>query len=423
MKKKKKNTWKKLFLAGAGLTLASSVLVACSNSSSSESSSSSSSDKTIKLWVPTGAKASYEEIVKKFEDESGYKVNIIESNDSKAQENVKKDPEKAADVFSLPHDQLGQLVESGVIQEIPDNYAKEISEQATEQAITGAQYNGKTYAFPFGIESQVLFYNKSKLSADDVKNYETITTKATFGDTFKSMNAYDTAPLFMSVGDTLFGENGETVDGTNWANEAGVSVLEWIADQKNNSGFVNTTAENTMSKFGDGSVAAIETGPWDLSAAQEAVGKDNLGIAVYPKINIGGKDVQQKAFLGVKLFAVNQAPAGSDTDRIAASYKLASMLTSEESQENQFTYEGRNIIPSNKEVQKSDKVQSDELAQAVITMASSSDYTVVTPKLSQMTTFWTESAALLSDVYNGKIQSSEYLTKLQEFDADLAAAK
>lgn len=420
---KKKNTWKKLFLAGAGLTLASSVLVACSNSSSSESSSSSSSDKTIKLWVPTGAKASYEEIVKKFEDESGYKVNIIESNDSKAQENVKKDPEKAADVFSLPHDQLGQLVESGVIQEIPDDYAKEISEQATEQAIAGAQYNGKTYAFPFGIESQVLFYNKSKLSADDVKNYETITTKATFGDTFKSMNAYDTAPLFMSVGDTLFGENGETVDGTNWANEAGVSVLKWIADQKNNSGFVNTTAENTMSKFGDGSVAAIETGPWDLLAAQEAVGKDNLGIAVYPKINIGGKDVQQKAFLGVKLFAVNQAPAGSDTDRIAASYKLASMLTSEESQENQFTYEGRNIIPSNKAVQKSDKVQSDELAQAVITMASSSDYTVVTPKLSQMTTFWTESAALLSDVYNGKIQSSEYLTKLQEFDADLAAAK
>lgn len=419
----KKNTWKKLFLAGAGLTLASSVLVACSNSSSSESSSSSSSDKTIKLWVPTGAKASYEEIVKKFEDESGYKVNIIESNDSKAQENVKKDPEKAADVFSLPHDQLGQLVESGVIQEIPDDYAKEISEQATEQAITGAQYNGKTYAFPFGIESQVLFYNKSKLSADDVKNYETITTKATFGDTFKSMNAYDTAPLFMSVGDTLFGENGETVDGTNWANEVSVSVLKWIADQKNNSGFVNTTAENTMSKFGDGSVAAIETGPWDLSAAQEAVGKDNLGIAVYPKINIGGKDVQQKAFLGVKLFAVNQAPAGSDTDRIAASYKLASMLTSEESQENQFTYEGRNIIPSNKAVQKSDKVQSDELAQAVITMASSSDYTVVTPKLSQMTTFWTESAALLSDVYNGKIQSSEYLTKLQEFDADLAAAK
>ena len=405
----KKNTWKKMVLAGAGLTLAGSVLVACSNSSSNSSSSSPS--KTIKLWVPTGAKESYSEVVKQFEEESGYTVKVVESNDSKAQENVKKDPEKAADVFSLPHDQLGQLVESGVIQEVPEEYANEIAENNTDQAVAGAQYNGKTYAFPFGIESQVLFYNKPKLSEEDVTNYETITSKATFGATFKSMNAYATAPLFMSV------------DGTNWGNEAGVSVLQWISDQNSNSGFVNLTAENAMSKFGDGSVAAIETGPWDLSAAQEAIGEENLGIAVYPTVTIGGNTVQQKAFLGVKLFAVNQAPAGSDTDRIAASYKLASMLTSAESQENQFTYEGRNIIPANKEVQESDTVQSNELAQAVIKMASSSDYTVVTPKLSQMTTFWTESAALLSDVYNGKIQSSDYLTKLQEFDADLAAAE
>lgn len=91
-------------LAGAGLTLAGSVLVACSNSSSNSSSSSSS--KTIKLWVPTGTKESYSEVVKQFEEESGYTVKVVESNDSKAQENVKKAPEKAADVFSLPHDQL-----------------------------------------------------------------------------------------------------------------------------------------------------------------------------------------------------------------------------------------------------------------------------------------------------------------------------
>lgn len=80
----KKNTWKKMVLAGAGLTLAGSVLVACSNSSSKNSSSSSSS-KTIKLWVPTGAKKSYSEVVKKFEKESGYTVKVVESNDSKAQ--------------------------------------------------------------------------------------------------------------------------------------------------------------------------------------------------------------------------------------------------------------------------------------------------------------------------------------------------
>lgn len=283
-------TWQKLAIGSASLVLASSLLVACS---SKDSSSSTSSSKTIKLWVPTGAKESYAAIVKKFEADSDYDVKVIESEDPKAQEKIKKDPSTAADVFSLPHDQLGQLVESGTIQEIPEQYTKEITDTVTEQALAGAQYKGKTYAFPFGIESQVLYYNKSKLSAEDVKSYETITSKATFGAKFKQMNAYATAPLFLSVGDTLFGENGEDAKGTNWGNEAGVSVLKWIADQKNNKGFVNLDDNNVMSKFGDGSVASFESGPWDFSAAQKAVGKDNLGVAVYPKINIGGNDVQQ----------------------------------------------------------------------------------------------------------------------------------
>lgn len=74
----KKNTWKKMVLAGAGLTLAGSVLVACSNSSSNSSSSSSS--KTIKLWVPTGAKESYSEVVKQFEEESGYTNQTIQKH-------------------------------------------------------------------------------------------------------------------------------------------------------------------------------------------------------------------------------------------------------------------------------------------------------------------------------------------------------
>ena len=412
-----KKSWKKWLAASAALTLAAG-LVAVSTTSPAYAASKT----TLKLWVPTDSKDSYKDIVKNFEKENkNVKVKVIESNDSKAQENVKKDPSKAADVFSLPHDQLGQLVESGIIQEVPSKYAKEIKSNDTEQSVLGAQYKGKTYAFPFGIESQVLFYNKEKLSADDVKSYETITTKATFGANFKQVNAYATAPLFLSVGDTLFGKTGEDVKGTNWGNEAGVSVLQWIADQKSNKGFVNVNAENAMSKFGDGTVAAMESGPWDYSAAQKALGADKLGVAVYPTIKIGDKKVQQKAFLGVKLYAVNQAPAGSDTKRIAASYKLASYLTSADTQKQQF--ETRNIVPANKEIQESDTVKSNELAQAVITMGSSDTYTTVMPKLSQMSTFWTESAAILSDTYNGKIKESDYLAKLQQFDKDLAAAK
>ena len=202
-----------------------------------------------------------------------------------------------------------------------------------------------------------------------------------------------------------------------------MNVLKFIAAQKNNSGFVNVDASNLLAKFEDGSVDAFQSGPWDYAAAEKAVGKDNLGISVYPTVNIGGQDVQQKAFLGVKLYAVNQTPSNGDTDRIAASYKLAQVLTSKESQENQFKFEGRHIIPANKEVQESEDVKKDALAQAVITMGSSDTYTTVMPKLSQMSVFWTESAAILSDAYNGKFGEDQYLAKLQQFDKDLAAAK
>lgn len=413
-------SWQKLVISGASVALASSLLIACSSKETAKTAS-SSSDKMLKLWVPTGAKKSYQGVVKKFEKDSGFNVKIVESEDPKAQEKIKKDPSAAADVFSLPHDQLGQLVESGAIQALPDKFAKEVKDESTDQALAGAQYKGKTYAFPFGIESQVLYYNKEKLSEDQVKSYESITQNATFGANLKEVNAYHIAPLFMSVGDTLFGKNGEDVKGTNWGNEAGVSVLKWIASQKENKGFVNVDANNTMSKFGDGSIAAFESGPWDYDTAKKAVGKDKLGIAVYPTVKINGQEVQQKAFLGVKLYAVNQAPAKGNTERIAASYKLASYLTSEYSQKNQF--EQRQIVPSNKDVQSSDEVKNNDLAKTVIKMGSSEDYTVVMPKLSQMTAFWTESAAILSDTYNGKIKEADYLSKLKQFDKDLADSK
>ena len=64
--------------------------------------------------------------------------------------------------------------------------------------------------------------------------------------------------------------------------------------KKDNKGFVNVDSANMMAKFEDGSVDAFQSGPWDYAAAVKAVGKDNLGVAVYPTVNIGGQEVQQK---------------------------------------------------------------------------------------------------------------------------------
>lgn len=414
-------TLTKTLLTSAAIGAAVLTLAAC-GAKKEDTTAKDSGKTTVKLWVTTDSKKFYTKALEDFKKENpDVSVNVIETEDAKAQENVKKDPSKAADVFSLPHDQLGQLVDSGVIQEIPAKYAETIKKDDAENAVTGANYKGKLYAFPYGIESQVLYYNKEKLSAEDVKTYEGITSKATFGANLKAVNAYAIAPLFMSVGDTLFGKDGETVTGTDWNNEAGVNVLKWIADQKNNKGFVNV-GDDTLSKFQNGDIASFESGPWDKAKAVEAIGADKLGIAVYPTVTIGGQAVQQKAFLGVKLYAVNQAAANGNTSQIAAAYKLADYLASEKVQDLQFKDKTRNIIPSNKTIQAASEVTSDELAQAVVKM-SDPTYSVVMPKIPEMTNFWTSSAAVLSDVYNGKITPDQYQAKLDQLVKDISGKK
>ncbi|MDT2491130.1 extracellular solute-binding protein [Enterococcus avium] len=417
-----KSNLKKYLLSGVMLGATALTLAAC-GSGSGEKKASGSSDKTdVTLWITTDSKKFYTKVLEDFEkDNPDIHVKVVETEDAKAQENVKKDPSSAADVFALPHDQLGQLVDSGVIQEIPEKYVDEIKADQSETALAGATYKDKVYAFPYGIESQVLYYNKKMLNEDQVSSYENITKEATFGANLKAVDAYKIGPLFMSVGDKLFGDTGEDVKGTDWNNPAGVSVLQWIADQKNNSGFINV-GDDYISQFENEKIAAFESGPWDKEKAIEAVGKDNLGIAVYPKITIGGNEVQQKAFLGVKLYAVNQAPADGDSKKIAADYKLASYLSSEAVQEAQFKDETRNIIPSNTTIQEADYVTNDELANAVVTM-SGSDYSVVMPKIPEMTNFWTASAAVLSDTYNGKIKSDQYQAKLDQLVKDISGDK
>lgn len=417
-----KSNLKKYLLSGVMLGATALTLAAC-GSGSGEKKASGSSDKTdVTLWITTDSKKFYTKVLEDFEkDNPDIHVKVVETEDAKAQENVKKDPSSAADVFALPHDQLGQLVDSGVIQEIPEKYVDEIKSAQSETALAGATYKDKVYAFPYGIESQVLFYNKKMLNENQVSSYENITKDATFGANLKAVDAYKIGPLFMSVGDKLFGDTGEDVKGTDWNNSAGISVLQWIADQKNNSGFINV-GDDYISQFENEKIATFESGPWDKEKAIEAVGKDNLGIAVYPKITIGGNEVQQKAFLGVKLYAVNQAPANGDSKKIAADYKLASYLSSEAVQEAQFKDETRNIIPSNTTIQEADYVTNDELANAVVTM-SGSEYSVVMPKIPEMTNFWTASAAVLSDTYNGKIKPDQYQAKLDQLVKDISGDK
>lgn len=403
--------WKKLALSGAALLTAVS-LTGCSNGSSNSSSSSDSSksSKTLTLWVDTARVSWYKNVIKDFNKKyPNIKVKVTQNpnGSANAKTDVGKDPSKAADVFGVPNDQLGQMADAGYINPLSPTDSKEIKKDSVEEAYNGVEWKGKLYAYPYAEQAQTVYYNKSKLSANDVKKWETMTSKGVVATDFT--NAYVMWPVMFSAGTTLFGANGENVTGSNFASQKGVNAMKWYAAQKSNKGVMQTS--NALNQLKKGNATAILDGPWNAANIKKILGK-NLGVAPYPTIKIGGQEKQMEAFLGIECFAVN-----SHTSNAKNAATLAKFLTNKEQQ--LVVHKNAGEIPVNKAAQETSAVKNDPVAKAVITMAQPG-YSVLQPKLPQMATFWNESAPIISGAYDGKIKPSQYKSKLVKLQKDIS---
>lgn len=391
------------------------VVAGCSNESSGAPSGKPSDEKvTLKVWVDPDSGEYYKKVVDNFIKENSdkkYEIEVVESDTGKAQEFVKKDPDAAADVFSMPHDQLGQLVEAGTVYK-NTKYSDEIKESNIEPAVEAASYQGDLYGYPYGIESLFLYYDKSKLTEDDVKSFEGITKKAKLGLNLSEPGAnYVVAPFFLANNVKLYGDNGEDLKGSTFNSKEGLQVLEWIASLKNNKNVVHVNADS-ISALESGKINSLISGPWSYNQVKEVLG-DNMGVAVYPTADFGNGPVQLKAFLGVKLYSVK-----ATTKYPLEAMKLANYLASNEIQEKTFKEKG--YTPSSKEVQENVDVKANEQATTVIQMAKP-EKSVVMPKIPEMVTFWPPADALIIDTYNGKIEKENMKTKLDKLAEDLSA--
>ncbi|MFZ2571787.1 MAG: extracellular solute-binding protein [Trichococcus flocculiformis] len=411
-----KTNWKKYF--GSGLVLGASALILGACGGAADTSDTGSAENTsgevvvegdVKLWVDTDHVEVFKGIVAEFEKEfPEVTVEVAAGSSADAKKDVSKDPKAAADVFMMPHDQVGQMAEAGLL--YPNTkYADEVKANNVESAVEGVTWNDELYGYPYGVESQVLYYNKAKLTEDDVKSWTTLSEKGKIGTNFAEAGAnYIFGPLFMSNGLYLYGETGEDPSGTNFNDEKGAEVLAWIAAQKNNPGVIQSGAE-ALANLEAGVSDAFLSGPWSKNDVTKALG-ENMGVAAYPTVDFGSGEVQMKAFLGVKLFAVNQ-----QTDAPLASMALANYLSNETSQLIEFQEMG--VIPSNKVVQANAEVQEDVVAKAVMEM-SQPTHSVVMPKVPEIVSFWPAMDAIINDAYKGNITADEYMEKLDKLVED-----
>lgn len=372
-------------------------------------------DKTValKVWVSKDGVEFTNGLIedfKKSNPDKKYEVEVVGMDSSKAQENVKKDPEVAADIFMLPHDQLGQLVESGAIYE-NTKYVDRIKNEEVETALQGASYKDSVYGYPYGVETMFVYYDKTKLTPEDVKTFESLTTKGKIGINLAEKGAdYTVAPFFLANGSLLYGEKGEDPKGTTFNSPEGIQVLQWIADLKNNPNVVHASAD-TLSMLESGKIDAMISGPWSKNDVKKVLG-DNMAVAPYPTVDFGKGPKQLKAFQGVRLFVVN-ATTKEPLDAMA----LADFLSNKESQLKRFENSG--VVPTMKELQDADEVKKDPIA-STISIMSQNNYSVVMPKIPEIGSFWNPINAVINDAYKGKLSSSEMQAKMDELVKDVS---
>ncbi len=294
----------------------------------------------------------------------------------------------------------------GYINEIAPKYVDVSKAENSELDFNAVNYKGKTYALPYEEQSQFIYYDKTKLTADDVKSWDTSTSKGVIGTNFAV--PYNVYPIFFSAGTTLYGENGETLGDMSVDSDKGVNAMKWFAEQKSNKGVMNT--DNTLNQLKSGKVSAIIDGPWSSTSVKEVLG-DNMAVAPYPTITIGGEEKQMQAFLGIKSIAVN-----SKAPDQAGAQKLAAYLTSEAAQLVLFKDQG--LVPTNTKAQENADVQASDLTKTVITMAQTGHSTLM-PKLAQMSIFWDKATPLINGAYTGQIKEADYKAQLATFAKDI----
>ena len=197
-----KTNWKKYF--GSGLILGASALILGACGGTADTSDTGSAENTsgevvvegdVKLWVDTDHVEVFKGIVAEFEKEfPEVTVEVAAGSSADAKKDVSKDPKAAADVFMMPHDQVGQMAEAGLL--YPNTkYADEVKANNVESAVEGVTWNDELYGYPYGVESQVLYYNKAKLTEDDVKSWWMMYWKCSWPVLAQSASAWPISPI------------------------------------------------------------------------------------------------------------------------------------------------------------------------------------------------------------------------------------
>ncbi|WP_325176615.1 sugar ABC transporter substrate-binding protein [Paenibacillus alkalitolerans] len=347
------------------------------------------------VWESQEEKPFIEEVGKRFEEKYGVPVTVevVPGGDQGGRLATDGPAGLAADILTLPHDQIGPAVTATLL--LPnDIHEEETRNSMVEAAITASSYDGMLYGYPKSVETYALFYNKDLLPEAPKTWDEVIEFSKTFNDVnnkkygimWEVGNFYFGHIFFSGFGGYVFGDNGTNPEDFGLNNEGSVEGLKFMQSLKEilpvNTGDITWDVKTQL--FTEGKLAMNIDGPWAVSSFRDKV---NFGVAPLPKFPNGKDPI---SFSGVKSYYVN-----SYTKYPNAAKLFAQFASSKEIQ--LLNHEMTGIIPANKEAN-----QDPVIVDNPIVSGFSQQFVNSTPmpSIPAMRDVWEPGAGALTTVWN-----------------------
>jgi maltose-binding protein MalE len=292
------------------LVLTLALTVSCSK----KTSAAKKTAEKITLWVyDAGRIEVLNELGKKFEAEFGVSVEVsmVDLGQIRNQFLLASGGDECADIAIIPHDNLGALVENGMVTEI-NLGAKKSS--YLEPALEGFNYNGKLYGVPLAVENIGFFYNTTMMSAppetwDDAAAVAQSLIRAGKAEVMMGLPdaTYNAYPVYDSFGGVIFGKKSDgSLDGKQvlMADAGFTAGLDFLTKQvkaKLIPENIDWDAAHVL--FESGKAPYCMTGPWALQRFRTA--GVPYAIAKFPSAKKGG--ASGNPFLGVQGLIVSSA--------------------------------------------------------------------------------------------------------------------
>lgn len=319
----------------------------------------------LKFWCDEDEMELFQEMIHSFIEEHKSEVSIeveYEVNGaSGCKDALLADLNNAADVFSIPDDQLLTLVAAGVLEPVANG--SDVAARNLEGSIEAASVDGTVYAYPLTADNgYFLYYDKKYFTEDDVQTLDRILEICEKNKKKFVMDWSSGWYLYSFFGNTGM-QVGLNEDGlTNFCDWnstetsiKGTDVAEGMLRIASSPGFKSSGDFPGEAKK---KAIALVSGVWDINAIKEAYGED-YGAAKLPTYTCAGQQIQMSSYTGYRLLGVNSYCPYREWAE-----KLADYLTNEDSQNLRFERADRG--PSNKNAASSEAVGEVPAIKAVI---------------------------------------------------------